>query len=104
MRGLKDLLLAQNRDVHLLALKKLLKNELLNDILFPEDVQDFANWYYHQNKDLLFLNQNDIFCANYVPQQRAMHVRPRMIVMPQLYQHEILYRAHNETGHQGLAK
>ena len=27
MRGLKDLHLAQNRDVHLLALKKLMKNE-----------------------------------------------------------------------------
>ena len=102
MRGLKDLHLAQNRDVHLLALKKLMKNEPLDDTLFPEDVQDFAKRYYHQKKDLLFLNQNDILCVNYIPQQRAMHVRPCMIVMPQLYQHEILYRAHDESGHQGV--
>ena len=27
-----------------------------------------------------------------------------MIVMPQLYQHEILYRAHDELGHQGVGK
>ena len=33
MRGLKDLHLAQNRDVHLLALKKLMKNEPLDDAL-----------------------------------------------------------------------
>ena len=104
MRGLKDLHLAQNRDVHLLALKKLMKNEPLDDTLFPEDVQDFAKRYYHQKKDLLFLNQNDILCVNYIPQQRAMHVRPCMIVMPQLYQHEILYRAHDESGHQGVGK
>ena len=104
MRGLKDLHLAQNRDVHLLALKKLMKNEPLDDTLFPEDVQDFAKRYYHQKKDLLFLNQNDILCVNYIPQQRAMHVRPSMIVMPQLYQHEILYRAHDESGHQGVGK
>ena len=45
MRGLKDLDLAQNRDVHLLALKKLMKNEPLDDSLFPEDVQDFAKRY-----------------------------------------------------------
>ena len=104
MRGLKDLHLAQNRDVHLLALKKLMKNEPLDDTLFPENVQDFAKRYYHQKKDLLFLNQNDILCVNYIPQQRAMHVRPCMIVMPQLYQHEILYRAHDESGHQGVGK
>ena len=104
MRGLKDLHLAQNRDVHLLALKKLMKNEPLDDTLFPEDMQDFAKRYYHQKKDLLFLNQNDILCVNYIPQQRAMHVRPCMIVMPQLYQHEILYRAHDESGHQGVGK
>ena len=104
MRGLKDLHLAQNRDVHLLALKKLMKNEPLDDTLFPEDVQDSAKRYYHQKKDLLFLNQNDILCVNYIPQQRAMHVRPCMIVMPQLYQHEILYRAHDESGHQGVGK
>ena len=35
MRGLKDLHLAQNRDVHLLALNKLMKNEPLEDSLFP---------------------------------------------------------------------
>ena len=104
IRGLKDLHLAQNRDVHLLALKKLMKNEPLDDALFPEDVQDFAKRYFHQKKDLLFLNQNDILCVNYIPQQRAMHVRPCMIVMPQLYQHEILYRAHDESGHQGVGK
>ena len=104
MRGLKDLHLARNRDVHLLALKKLMKNEPLDDALFPEDVQDFAKRYFHQKKDLLFLNQNDILCVNYIPQQRAMHVRPCMIVMPQLYQHEILYRAHDESGHQGVGK
>ena len=77
-----------------------MKNEPLDDSLFPEDVQDFAKRYYHQKKDLL---TRMIFCAS-IPQQRAMHVRPCMIVMPQLYQHEILYRAHDESGHQGVGK
>ena len=93
-RCLKDLQLAQNRDVHLLALKKLMKDEPLEDPIFPEDVQDFAERYYNQKKDMLFLNPDDIVCVNYVPQQRALHVPPCMIVMPQRYQHEILYRAH----------
>ena len=40
--GLKDLHLAQIRDVHLLALKRLMKDEPLKDAIFPEDVKDFA--------------------------------------------------------------
>ena len=50
MRGLKDLHLAQNRDVHFLALKKLMKDEPLDDALFPEDVQDFAKRYFHKKR------------------------------------------------------
>ena len=92
--GLKDLHLSQNRDVHLLALKKLMKNESLQDPIIPDEVQDLAKRYYSQKKDLLFLNPDDILSVKYDPQQRALHVRPCMIVMSQLFQHEILYRAH----------
>ena len=81
-----------------------MKNEPLEDPVFPDEVQDFAKRYYNQKKDLLFLNSDDILCVNYVPQQRAMHGRPCMIVMPQLFQHEILDRAHDESAHQGLGK
>ena len=33
-----------------------------------------------------------------------MHARPCMVVMPQLQLYEILYRAHDEAGHQGVGK
>ena len=65
--GLRDLRLAQIRDVHLSALKKLLKNESLEDPMFPDEVQDFAKRYYNQKKDLLFVNPDDLLCVNYVP-------------------------------------
>ena len=102
--GLKDLHLTQNRDVHLLALKKLIRNQSLEDQVFPDEVQVLAKQYYNQKKDLLFLNPDDILCVNYVPPQRALHVRPCMTVKPQLFQHGILYRAHDESGHQGVGK
>ena len=50
------------------------------------------------------MNSDDIQCGNYVPQQRALHVHPCTIAMPQLYQHKIPYRAHNASGHQGVGK
>ena len=82
VRGLNELRLAQNRDVHLLALRKLMKEEELDESIFLPDVQDFARRYFHQKKDLLFVN--DILCVQYKPQQRPLHVRPCMIVLPQL--------------------
>ena len=80
-----------------------MKNEPLDDVVFPEDVQDFAKRYY-QKKDLLLVNPDDIMSVSYIPLQRAGHGRGFMIVMPQLYQHDILYRAHDESGHQGVSK
>ena len=98
--GIKDLVLAQNRDVHVLAIKKLVLNETRDNEIFPEDVREFARNYFRQKKDLLFINKNSVLCARYPPRQRPLYERPCMIVMPQLYQHEILFRAHDAMGHQ----
>ena len=104
VHGIKDLVLAPNRDVHVLALKKLVNGEAIDQDIFPEDVRAFARNYFKQKKELLFLNSNGILCTKYPPSQRPLHERPCMIVMPQLYQHEILFRAHDAMGHQGISK
>ena len=44
--GLKDLHLAQNRNFHLLPLKRLMNSKTLEDTVFPEDVHYFAKRYY----------------------------------------------------------
>ena len=104
VHGIKDLLLAQNRDVHVLVLKTLVNGENIDQDIFPEDVRAFARNYFKQKKELLFLNSNGVLCVKYPPAQRRLHERPCMIVMPQLYQHEILLRAHDAMGHQGIGK
>ena len=38
------------------------------------------------------------------PPPQKLHERPCMIVMPQLYQHEIPFKARDAMGHQGIAK
>ena len=85
-------------------MKKLVAQESTGYEVFPEDVRAFARIYHKQKKDILFINQNGVLCVMYAPQQRALHEHPCMIVMPQLYQHEILFRAHDAMGHQGIAK
>ena len=104
VHGIKDLVLAQNRDVRVLALKKLVHGENIDQDIFPEDVRAFARNYFKEKKVLLFLNSNGVLCVKYPPSQRPLHKRPCMIVMPQLYQHEILFRAHDAMGHQGISK
>ena len=84
VHGIKDLILAQNRDVHVLALKKLVLNEPIDHDVFPENVREFARNYYRQKKTLLFINKNGVLCVRYSPNQRPLHERPCMIVMPQL--------------------
>ena len=90
--------------MHVLALKKLVLSESIDHNIFPENVREFARNYYRQKKDLLFINKNDVLCVRYSPNQRPLHERPCMIIMPQLYQHEILFRAHDAMGHQGISK
>ena len=63
VHGIKDLVLAQNRDVHVLALKKLVQCESIDNDVFPENVREFARNYFCQKKDLLFINKNDVLCA-----------------------------------------
>ena len=50
MHGIQDLLLAQNRDVHVLAIKKLVAQESIDHDIFPEDVRAFAHNYHKQKK------------------------------------------------------
>ena len=78
--------------------------ESIDDDIFPENVRTFAKNYYKQKKNLLLINANGVLRVRYPKNQRALHERPCMIVMPQLYQHEILFKAHDAMGHQGIAK
>ena len=104
VHGIKNSVLAQSRDVHELALKKLVQCESIDNDVFPENVREFARNYFRQKKGILFINKNDVLCVQYSPTQHPLHERPCMILMPQLYQHEILFRAHDAMGHQGISK
>ena len=101
--GIRDLVRAQKSDVHVLVLEKLVNNEDIDQDFFPEDVRTFARIYFKQKKDLLFVNSNGVLRARYPPSQCLLHERPCKIVMPQLYQHEILFRACDAFGHLGIS-
>ena len=73
IHGIKDLVLAQNCDVHVLAIKKLVMNEAIGNKTFPEDVREFARNSFRQKKELFFINKNNVLCVQYPPNQRPLH-------------------------------
>ena len=50
VHDVKDLMIVQNRDVHVVALKKI----VLHQDIFPQDVRVFARNYFKQKNGLLF--------------------------------------------------
>ena len=54
----ENLVLAQNCDVHVLVLKKLVNIKIFDQVIVPEDVRAFARNYFKQKKELLFLKSN----------------------------------------------
>ena len=92
VHGLKDQLFARDGDVPILAIKKFVAKESLDNEVFPGNVRVLAKNYYKQKKNLLLINPNGVLCVKHPKSQRAFHARPCMIVMPQLYQQVILAR------------
>ena len=67
VHGLKDLLLAQNRDVHVLAIKKLVMQESIDHDIFPKNVRAFAKNYHKQKKNHYSASTSFFwqFCGNH---------------------------------------
>ena len=63
--GIKDLVLAQNRGVHVLALEKFIQHKNIDQDTFREDVRAFARKFFKQKKDLLFKNTNYVLYVKY---------------------------------------
>ena len=84
VHGLKDLLLAQNGDVHVLVIKKLVAKESIDNEISHDNAR-FRVIYYKQNKNLLLINTNGVLCVRYPKSQRNLHASSCMIVMPQLF-------------------
>ena len=79
---LKDLILSQNRNVHLLTIKKFVARESIENEKFTENVRVFAKNYNKQKKDLLLINTNGVLCVKYPKNQRAIHTPLCMINLP----------------------
>ena len=66
-----------------------------------EDSYKILNQFYIKSKDLLYLNKYRIVACKRKEEDRVLY-KYNSIVLPQLYQTELPFRSHDQTGHQGV--
>ena len=77
VHGIKDLLLAQNRDVPVLALKKLVAQKSIDHDIFPEVVRAVARNYHKQKRSLVHQQKRNPLCD--VPTSAASVARTSVL-------------------------
>ena len=101
--SVKDLLKAQDADSLLQAVKMLLEDKEAKLAGFPKSVARRAKRYWRGRKSRIYLNDQGVLCCRRKNSERNLYANDR-IVLPQLYQAEVMRLAHHDMGHQGIQK
>ena len=100
---LSDLLGAQRNDRMTNNLKRWIENGAPDKGDLDEDSYKILKQFYLKRKDLLYLNKDGIVACKRKEEEKALY-KYNSIVLPQLYQIELLFRSHDQMGHQGVDK
>ena len=100
---LSDLLRAQRNDRMTSSLKKWIENRAPDKGDLEEDSYKILKQFYLKRKDLLYLNKDGIVACKRKEEDKVLY-KYNSIVLPQLYQTELLFRSHDQMGHQGVDK
>ena len=100
---LPDLLRAQRNDRMTSNLKKWIENDSPDKGDLEEDSYRILRQYFMQKEGRLYLNKDGIVACKRREEDRVLY-KYNAIVLPQLYQTELLFRSHDQMGHQGIDK
>ena len=100
---LSDLLRAQRNDRMTSSLKRWIENGAPDKGDLEEDSYKILKQFYLKRNDLLYLNKDGIVACKRKEEDKVLY-KYNSIVLPQLYQTELLFRSHDQMGHQGLDK
>ena len=100
---LSDLLRAQRKDRMTSNLKRWIENGAPDKGDLEEDSYRILRQYFMQKEGRLYLNKDGIVACKRREEDRVLY-KYNAIVLPQLYQTELLSRSHNQMGHQGIDK
>ena len=100
---LSDLLRAQRNDRMTSNLKRWIENGSLDKGDLEEDSYRILRQYFMQKEGRLYLNKDGIVACKRREEDRVLY-KYSAIVLPQLYQPELLFRSYDQMGHQGIDK
>ena len=100
---LSDLLWAQRNDRMTSNLKRWFENGAPGKGDLEEDSYKILKQFYLKRKDLFYLNKEKIVACKRREEDKVLY-NYNSIVLPQLYQTELLFRSHDQMGHQGVDK
>ena len=100
---LSDLLRAQRNDRMTSNLKRWIENGSPDKGDREEDSYRILRQYFMQKEGRLYLNKDGIVACKRREEDRVLY-KYNAIVLPQLYQTELLFRSHDQMGHQGIDK
>ena len=100
---LSDLLRAQRNDRMTSNLKMWIENGSPDKGDLEEDSYRILREYFMQKKGRLYLYKDGIVACKRRDEDKVLY-KYNAILMPQLYQTELLFRSHDQMGHQGIDK
>ena len=100
---LSDLLRAQRNDRMTSNLKRWIENGSPDKGDLEEDSYRILRQYFMQKEGRLYLNKDGVVACKRREEDRVLY-KCNAIVLPQLYQTELLFRSHDQMGHQGIDK
>ena len=100
---LSDLLRAQRNDRMTINLERWIENGASHKGDLEEDSYKILKQFYLKRKDLLYLNKEAIVACKRKEEENVLY-KYNLIVLPQLYQTELLFRSYDQMGHQCVDK
>ena len=100
---LSDLIRAQKNDKMTSNLSKLIRTGSTEKGDLEEDSYKMLSQFYKERKDLLYHTADGVVACKRKDEEKILH-KHNLIILPQLYQTEVLFRSHDQMGHQGIDK
>ena len=100
---LSDLIRAQKNDKMTSNLSKWIRtgSKVKRDL--EEDSYKILSQFYKERKDLLYHTADGVVACKRKDEEKILH-KHNLIILPQLYQTEVLFRSHDQMGHQRIDK
>ena len=100
---LSDLIRAQKNDKMTSNLSRWIQAVAKEKEDLKEDSYKILSQFYKERKNLLYHTADGVVACRRKDEEKILH-KHNLIILPQLYQTELLFRSHDQMGHQGIDK